>query len=257
MSDHVQDQDAFRAAASRLVAARHPHALGALLGGSAAQGRATAGSDLDVAVLLPEGDHSGREVVRHEGRVAELFLNTVADLPEFFAWDRARRRGTVLFLYDQGLPLADPHGHVARTRALARQVLASGPAPLTPEEREYGRYALTCYTDDLADLADLRAPGGAICTDPATRYEQLSVADHVLREAAHLLTAHRGAWTGIGKWLPRRLLNADPVLGEALLDGHRAVAERADPVPLAAAAEQVLDLLGGPLREGYGHRWKP
>lgn len=159
MSDRVQDQEAFRASASRLVAARYPHALGSLLGGSAARGRASTTSDLDVAVLLPDHDHSGREVVRHEGRPAELFLNTVAD--------------------------------------------------------------------------------------------------HVLREAAHLLTAHHNAWTGIGKWLPRRLLSADPVLGRALLDGHRAVAEHSDPTVLAAAAEQVLGLLGGPVREGYAHRWKP
>lgn len=256
MSDRVQDQEAFRASASRLVAARYPHALGALLGGSAARGRASTTSDLDVAVLLPDHDHSGREVVRHEGRPAELFLNTVADLPKFFAWDRARRRGTVLFLYDQGLPLTDPHGHVARTRDLARQVLASGPAPLTPEERDHGRYALTCYIDDLVDLID---PRDSTTTDPAghRRYEQLSVADHVLREAAHLLTAHHNAWTGIGKWLPRRLLSADPVLGRALLDGHRAVAEHSDPTVLAAAAQQVLGLLGGPVREGYAHRWKP
>lgn len=257
MTDHLLDRDAFRASASRLVAARHPHALGALLGGSAAQGRATASSDLDVAVLLPDGHRSGREVVRHEGRTAELFLNTLAELPQFFAWDRARRRGTVPFLYDQGLPLTDPHGHVARTRELARQVLASGPAPLTPEEREYGRYTLTCYVDDLADPADPSALADTTVTGSAGRYEQLSVADHVLREAAHLLTAHHNAWTGIGKWLPRRLLDADPVLGKALLDGHRAVAEQADPHPLAAAAEQVLDLLGGPVREGYAHHWKP
>ncbi|WP_326746603.1 MULTISPECIES: hypothetical protein [unclassified Streptomyces] len=90
----------------------------------------------------------------------------------------------------------------------------------------------------------------------ANRYEQLALADFTLREAAHLLTAHHGAWTGIGKWLPRRLLSADPVRGRALLDGHQAVADRADPVPLATAAEQVLDLLGGPLREGYALPWR-
>ncbi|WP_349017386.1 hypothetical protein [Streptomyces cavernicola] len=75
-----------------------------------------------------------------------------------------------------------------------------------------------------------------------------------MREAAHLLTAHHGAWTGIGKWLPRRLLGADPVRGKALLDGHQRAAEQAESAPLAAAAEQVLDLVGGPLREGYVQR---
>jgi predicted nucleotidyltransferase len=240
----MNDQETPEAQALRLVTARFPHALGAVLGGSAAQGRATPTSDLDVAVLLPDSDSSRREVVRHDGRLAELFLNTVADVPGFFEWDRARRRGTVLFIYAEGLPLTDPHGHLARTRDQARAVLAAGPPALPPAEREHGRYVLTCYLDDLLD------------TSPADRYEQLSVADHALREAAHLLTAHHSAWTGIGKWLPRRLLSADPQRGRCLLDGHQAVAEHADVVPLATAVEQVLDLLGGPLREGYSHRWQ-
>ncbi|MFF3359302.1 nucleotidyltransferase domain-containing protein [Streptomyces sp. NPDC002917] len=240
----MDDQGTFAAQALRLVTTRFPHALGAVLGGSVAQGRATSSSDLDVAVLLSDSDTSRREVIRHEGRLAELFLTTLADVPEFFDWHRARRRGTVLFIYDQGLPLVDPHGHLSQTCEQARAVLAGGPPPLTPAERERSRYGLTCYVDDLVD------------TPPANRYEQLSLADFALREAAHLLTAHHGAWTGIGKWLPRRLLSADPVRGKALLDGHQAVADRADPAPLAAAAEQVLDLLGGPLREGYALPWR-
>ncbi|MGW5868818.1 nucleotidyltransferase domain-containing protein [Streptomyces sp. NPDC055239] len=226
-----------------MVTELYPHALGAILGGSAAQGRATATSDLDVAVLLPDSDVSRREVIRHQGRIVELFLNTLADIPEFFAWDRARRRGTVLFVYHQGLPLADPHGHVARARRLAGDVLASGPPPLSTAEWEHGRYVLTCFLDDLTD------------TPPDRRYEQLSLADQVMRQAADLVTAHHGAWTGIGKWLPRRLLSADPALGKSLLDGHQAVAEHADTRPLATAVEQVLDLLGGRLLEGFSRRW--
>ncbi|MFF9896389.1 nucleotidyltransferase domain-containing protein [Streptomyces longispororuber] len=240
----MDDRKAVEAQALRVVTDLFPQALGAVLGGSAAHGRATASSDLDVAVLLPDSDTSRREVIRREGRVVELFLNTLADVPEFFAWDRARRRGTVLFVYGQGLPLADPHGHVARARALARDLLAAGPPALTTAEWEHGRYVLTCFLDDLVD------------TSPDDRYEQLSLADQVLRKAADLVTAHHGAWTGIGKWLPRRLLSAAPALGEALLDGHRAVAEQADPLPLATAVRQALDLFGGPLAEGYSHRWR-
>ncbi|MEV0257033.1 nucleotidyltransferase domain-containing protein [Streptomyces sp. NPDC050732] len=241
----MQDHETPITQALHLVTTHFPHALGAVLGGSAAQGRATATSDLDVAVLLPNSDISRREVIRHEGRPAELFLNTLADIPEFFAWDRARRRGTVLFIYGEGLALTDPAGHLARTCEQVRAVLAAGPPPLSAAEQEQSRYGLTCFMDDLID------------TSPARRYEQLSLADLTLNQAAHLLTAHHNAWTGIGKWLPRRLLSADPVRGKALLDGHRAVAERADPVPLAAAAERVLRLFGGPLREGYVQEWRP
>ncbi|MEU3601585.1 nucleotidyltransferase domain-containing protein [Streptomyces sp. NPDC006798] len=56
--------------ALELVGARFPDALGAVLGGSAVRGRALPGSDLDLAVLLPEGETSRREVVRHDGRLA-------------------------------------------------------------------------------------------------------------------------------------------------------------------------------------------
>ncbi|WP_326624550.1 nucleotidyltransferase domain-containing protein [Streptomyces sp. NBC_01761] len=240
----MNDQAAPVAQALRLITNRFPHALGAVLGGSAAQGRATPNSDLDVAVLLPDSDTSRREVIRQDGRLAELFLHTLADVPTAFERDRARRRGTVLFIYDQGVSLMDPHGHVSRTQGQARAVLAAGPPALTPTEWERGRYLLTCFMDDLIDIR------------PADRYEQLSLADFTLREAAHLLTAYHQAWTGIGKWLPRRLLGADPALGKALLDGHRTVAEHSNPAPLAVAAEQVLNLLGGPLREGYTqHGW--
>ncbi|MEW2194712.1 nucleotidyltransferase domain-containing protein [Streptomyces microflavus] len=120
--------------ARRLVEECYPQAVGALLGGSAAQGRATAGSDLDVAVLLPDGEAGGREVVRRDGRLAELFVHTVNDVSAAFERDRAQRRGTVLFLYAQGLPLLDPGGHVSHACERAREVLAAGPPPLAPEE---------------------------------------------------------------------------------------------------------------------------
>ncbi|GGN49271.1 hypothetical protein GCM10012285_37210 [Streptomyces kronopolitis] len=242
----MKDQEAALCQAGRLVRELFPQALGAVLGGSAALGRSTPTSDLDIGVLLPDRAGSGREVIRHEGRLVELFLNSVDDVPEFFEWDRARRRATVVFVYAQGMTLTDPHGQVARTRQRAQEVLAMGPPPLTAEQWCHRRYVLTCYLDDLADTA----------TPPVNRYEQLVIADHVLREAAELLTAHHGAWTGIGKWMPRRLIAADPVRGNDLLAGHQAVAERADPGPLSAAAGELLELVGGPLREGYADRWQ-
>ncbi|MFH8752042.1 nucleotidyltransferase domain-containing protein [Streptomyces rimosus] len=123
----MKDHDSPASEALSLVRHHFPHAMGALLGGSAARGHTSASSDLDVAVLLPDSDTGRREVIRHNGRLTELFL-------------------------------------------------------------------------------------------------------------------------------PRRLLSADPIRGQALPDGHQRVAEHADTAPLAVAAERVLDLIGGLLREGYTQR---
>jgi hypothetical protein len=52
------------------------------------------------------------------------------------------------------------------------------------------------------------------------------------------------------------LLEADAERGGALLRGHRELCGTGDPALLTEAAERVLDLVGGPLREGYRRSWR-
>ncbi|MEV5613446.1 hypothetical protein [Streptomyces sp. NPDC052225] len=56
-------------------------------------------------------------MIRHEGRLAELFPHTLGDLPGFFDRDRSLCRGTILFLHGEGVPLLDPRGDLAHVRA--------------------------------------------------------------------------------------------------------------------------------------------
>ncbi|MEU8922764.1 nucleotidyltransferase domain-containing protein [Kitasatospora sp. NPDC048545] len=227
--------------ARRLVAERYPDALAALLAGSAATGNPTATSDLDLAVLVADGGGTHRETVRFEGRVVELFVHTGTGLAELFAVDAASRRAVLQNMYATGLLLTDPDGHGARARERARADLRQGPPALAPDTVETRRYGLTDLLDDLADADD--------------DAERLAIAAEVLTAAADLLCDHRRAWTGAGKWLPRRLREADPVLGPALVDGHLRLCRDGDPDPLARAARHVLDLVGGPLSEGYRRTW--
>jgi predicted nucleotidyltransferase len=60
--------------ARRLACDRYPDALAVILAGSTASGRATVGSDLDIAVLIGDGGETCRETIRFEGRVVELFV---------------------------------------------------------------------------------------------------------------------------------------------------------------------------------------
>ncbi|WP_329571836.1 nucleotidyltransferase domain-containing protein [Kitasatospora sp. NBC_01266] len=228
--------------ARRLARDRFPDALAVLLAGSTAAGRATAGSDLDIAVLVADGGETGRETIRFEGRVVELFIHTRAGLAELFAADAASRRAVLQSMYASGLVLVDTDGAAGCARALAEADLRQGPPALEPQAVETKRYGLTDALDDLADTGD--------------RIERLAVAGFVLNAAAELLCDHHRAWTGSGKWLPRRLLAADAVRGAALLEGHLGLCESGDPALLIDATAAILDLVGGPLREGYRRTWR-
>jgi len=227
--------------AHRLVGEHAPDALVAILAGSTAGGRATGSSDLDIAVLVPEGGATRRETLLDQGRPVELFVHTRTGLAELFAADAASRRGVMQHMYAEGIAVVDTDGEAPRLRAWARTALAEGPTPLGAEAVETRRYSLTDALDDLKDTKD--------------RFEQLAVASLVLQGAADLLLNHHRAWAGDGKWFPRRLLAADPARGAALLTGHRHLCETTDPTLLSAAAEGALHLVGGPLTSGYRRLW--
>ncbi|MFF5705695.1 nucleotidyltransferase domain-containing protein [Streptomyces sp. NPDC012794] len=224
-----------------LVHSRFPDALSVVLAGSTATGRATASSDLDLAVLIEDGGVTYRETIRFEERVVELFVHTPIGLLELFAADVAARRAVLQNMYASGFVLVDSQGAAGRARALAEADLREGPPPLEPEAVDTKRYGLTDALDDLGDAGD--------------PIERLAVAGYVVNAAAELLCDHHHAWIGGGKWLPRRLLEADPERGAALLDGHHHLCGSGDPAALIGAASEVLDLVGGPLREGYRRAW--
>ncbi|MDX3453709.1 nucleotidyltransferase domain-containing protein [Streptomyces sp. ME02-8801-2C] len=227
--------------ARRLADDRFPDALAVILAGSTAAGRGTATSDLDLVVLVDDGGETHRETMRFEGRVVELFVHTRAGLVELFAADVASRRAVLQSMYAAGIVLVDRDGEAGRARALAEADLREGPPALGPDTVETKRYGLTDALDDLADASD--------------RIERLAVAGVVLNAAAELLCDHHHAWIGGGKWLPRRLLAADEERGAALLQGHLTLCESGNPLPLIDAVSEILDLVGGPLREGYRRTW--
>jgi hypothetical protein len=75
----------------------------------------------------------------------------------------------------------------------------------------------------------------------------------LLQRASELALLAGGHWLGGGKWLSRRLAAADPGLHGGLTAGAVAAltGEADGPERLAAAVEEVLDRVGGPLWVGY------
>ncbi|WP_328946797.1 nucleotidyltransferase domain-containing protein [Streptomyces sp. NBC_00250] len=148
--------------ARRLARDPFPDALGVVLAGSPTAGRATAGSDLDIAVLIGDGGEACRETIRFEGRVVELFIHTRAGLVDLFAADVAARRAVLQSMCATGLVLVDTDGEAGRARALAEADLREGPPPPAPETVETKRYGLTDALDDLADAGDPIAASGIL-----------------------------------------------------------------------------------------------
>lgn len=67
------DHRGIREIARAFVEEKHPGASASILGGSAASGTATSTSDLDIAVLYPDGHSNYAETSRFRGWLVESF----------------------------------------------------------------------------------------------------------------------------------------------------------------------------------------
>jgi predicted nucleotidyltransferase len=219
-----------------ILDAQFPDAIGGLVAGSTARGEETPSSDLDLVVLLPGRPAPMRRTERVGGRLVEFFVHTEDSLVSFIDRERRLRRSPLLHMCAHGLIISDHDQRLARLRALARARWSAGPAPLTTDELDDRRYRLTAMLDDLADEAD-----------PAGR---AALAAAVFTDVADLALISRGRWSGAGRWLTRRLRDADGALTDHLVAGLSA-AVHGDPRLLISCGTTELDRLGGRLDSGY------
>jgi len=216
--------------ARAVVAELFPHARWALLAGSVATADRTAGSDLDIVVLLPDGDpqapHRDSRLFRQWP--VELFVHDSQTLDYYRCRDVPERRPALHRMVAMGIPLV---GDPAEWQAASAAVLAAGPAPLTDPERESQRYTMT---DRIDDLTHARDPG-----------ERTVIAAAIWAAVAELALLDARHWIGRGKWLLRELRDHDTALADRWLRAH------GDAAAIESLARVVLDTAGGPLFAGY------
>jgi hypothetical protein len=218
------------AVARDLVLELFPLARWAVLAGSVLSAHRTPGSDLDIVVLLPEGDPQAphRDSRFYRGWPVELFVHDEQTLAYYLDKDVAERRPVLHRMIATGLPiLGDPGDRPAR----CARVLAAGPRALSEADREYVRYGLTDLLDDLTHAVD---PG-----------ERTVIATALWTASAQQALALAGHWIGTSKWLLRELRDHDAELAS------RWLAAAGDPAATAKFAREVLDGVGGPLFDGY------
>ncbi|WP_409491326.1 nucleotidyltransferase domain-containing protein [Amycolatopsis sp. cmx-11-12] len=220
-----------------LAAARFPGARAAILGGSTNTARRTAFSDLDILVFLDGPPAPFRETTEYEGLPVEWFCHTDESYEVFTGREIADRRSPLLHMCGEGVVLLDQDGFGHRIGEEARTRLRAGPPPLSASELEDRRYGLTGLLDDLEGADD---PG-----------ELVFIADRLLIAVANLILAVRRRWRSHGKWLLRRLREADPETADDLLRGYRRLVCEGDPALLRHVSTRVLDDVGGRLLAGY------
>jgi hypothetical protein len=223
--------------ARALVRERYPQAVWAVLAGSVLTAHRTAGSDLDIVVVLPLGDPLApcRESLVFRGWPVEVFVHDDETLDWWLGKERPQRKPT-LHRMVCGTPVV---GDPADRRVACRAILDAGPEPMAPAQLEAARYGLTDLLDDLEHA-----------TDPGERHV---IAATLWTNAAHGALVAANRWDGTGKWLLRELRSLDESL-DAVFEADLAdrwLAAQHDTVAIEAFAREVLDRLGGPLFDGY------
>ncbi len=171
-------------------------------------GRRTATSDLDIVVLLRGAPAPYRASFRHDDWPVELFVHTEETWSAYVEREIRKRRSPLLWMCADGLLLFDTDGVGARLNDEAQRLAAAGPPPVSAEEIDDRRYAITDLLDDLSGSAD--------------QSERLFIATELVGRTGELALAIGGSWSGGGKWLARRLESTAPGLGMRL---HHALCE--------------------------------
>jgi hypothetical protein len=217
-------------AARDLVTELFPQVVWAVLTGSVLTSHRTPGSDLDIVVLLPDGDSQAphRDSRYFRDWPVEMFVHDAASLDFWIAKDGGQRKPSLCRMVATGVAVV---GDPAERQRQRTEILAKGPAPLTRDELDLARYGLTDLVDDLVHAID---PD-----------EKRVIAATAWTSAAQLTLAGADHWGGNGKWLLRELRSLDPDTAERWLAAH------GDPAAIEAFAEEALDRVGGPLFAGY------
>ena len=224
-------------AAQRIVSSRFPDARAAFLTGSALTRRLTSTSDLDIVVVLQGGPAPFRETIREYGWPVELFIQSPASIKYFVVKETAEHHATTLKMLSDGHILVSVDGEAEKLQTEAIERFAKGPSPISIEEMERRRYALTDQLDDLI---------GA--TDPT---ELLYITQQILVGASELALLSKAQWLASGKWLPRHLALREPELPMQLSSAIKAVLETGEKEPIEDVVREILERVGGSLTEGY------
>ena len=226
-----------RLVAERLWRERYPDAQALFCGGSIVRGEGTPTSDLDVVVLFERVERAWRDSFYFQGYPVEVFAHDHETLAYFFDHDEKGGRPCLAQMIAEAIAVPKLDSSSQRLQEWARERVKSPRAVPPLDVLERARYAVTDLLDDFRD--------------ERPRAEQVSVACALYPEVCQFVLASRGAWSGVGKSLPRALRALDPELASTLEQAFDQFFRTGDRAPAIAAVLRAIEPFGGALFEGY------
>jgi hypothetical protein len=226
------DTQAVHDLALRFQQTHFPHSTLVLLTGSWATSSAHGDSDIDLFILDPTRPDVLFEGVLFESCLFDVCVVSPDQVNALFQGSIPYRSGPMIHQLMTHHIIAGDHENAAAVLELARTVVTTGPAELSPEERDELRWQLSTQLVELRHVAPHELPA-------------LSAQCYCLLAKA-LLAVNR-QWQGEGKSLHRLLGLAFPELAERL-DAALVTACNGNLAPLFGMGQELLQQIGGPLR---------
>ncbi|GGG09788.1 nucleotidyltransferase domain-containing protein [Paenibacillus abyssi] len=220
----------------RYVKKYYPGANVVLLAGSAAAGRATKGSDLDVLIFDEHAEDSYRLIDKKYGRIIEVFLVALRHYPYFI--EEAKKSGipSMVRMCAEGVIIIDD-GQAHELIANGRKAWAEGPYPRSLDELNQVRYEITEYLDDLIHSS--------------IRSEDLFIFNKISELLIIFILRINNRWLGSGKWAYRALEEYDPGIAAEFVRVSDLFYKAGVKDEFIQFVYQTLAPFGGTLRVGW------
>ncbi|EXX85788.1 hypothetical protein BG53_07325 [Paenibacillus darwinianus] len=214
----------------------YPEARTVLLAGSAAQGRAGEGSDIDLVIFDESAEESIRCIDRKFATIFEVFLLSPKQFPYFLKEARKSGIPSIVRMCVEGVIVID-HGQAAAWIAQAKEVWLQGPYARPLEELDQYRYEITEHLEDFAN-SDCRA-------------ENLFVLNKISELLGLFLLRANKRWLGVGKWAYRALEEYNPAVARQFAEAMDCFYRSGSRSEIVEFVRAMLAPYGGKLRVGW------
>ena len=229
---------------------------GALVCGSFVTGNPTSHSDIDVVIVLRDGNEwreRGNRIVN--GFLIEYFANPPAQIRQYFKGDYAGNRRVEAVLFTTGRVLFDHDGTVERLKSEAEEWMAREFEPPSDAWAESNKYTLWDNLDNLQDAFEHGSPDFPFVYHNTLTCIYSTYARHLRHPAVSFAKLHK-CLTEPGE--AQRRYRMDPFPDEEFLCLFAKSVTETEPSRMIEYAEtlarHVLDKMGGFDIDGWAFR---